>query len=89
MWAGVNDFQGLQKNFRHTCEQGDEVDGYGWVQYDARSGGTQKVADRGNGVDLVMEWRKVEGGQHGGHWGVRITGTPREDGMYARAVAIV
>ncbi|RPB25421.1 mannosyl-oligosaccharide glucosidase [Terfezia boudieri ATCC MYA-4762] len=79
MWAGVNDYQWLQKNFRHTCEQGDEVDGYGWVQYDVRTGGTQKVADRGNGVDLVFELRKVEGGQHGGHWGVRVKGTPRRD----------
>lgn len=80
MWAGVDDFQNFQKGFRHTCEQADELDGYGWEEYDVRTGGRQVVRDRGNGVDLQMEWRKVEGGSEGGHWGVRVTGTVRKDG---------
>ena len=65
MWAGVNDFEGLTKNFRHTCEQHDELEGYGWEEYEPRSGGRQVVRDKGNGIDLEMEYRKVEGGENG------------------------
>lgn len=65
MWSGMNDFSGMQDNFRHTCEQHDNLDSYGWEEYDARTGGTQVVRDKGNQIDLEMEWRKVEGGSHG------------------------
>ncbi|KAF8471981.1 glycoside hydrolase [Kalaharituber pfeilii] len=79
MWAGVDNFFGIRDQFRHTCEQDDDLDGYGWEEYDVRKGGRQVVKDKGNKIDLEMEWRKVKGGQHGGHWGVRIKGTPRPD----------
>ena len=65
MWSSVNDFSTMQENFRHTCEQHDDLESYGWEEYDARIGGRQVVRDRGNQIDLEMEWRKVEGGSHG------------------------
>lgn len=53
--------------------------GYGWDEYDVRQGGRQTIHDAGNKLDLTTEFVKFPGGQHGGSWGVRIKGTPRED----------
>ena len=64
--------------FRHTCEQ-HELDGYGWDEYDVRSGGRQTIHDPANRIDITTEFIKFPGGQHGGNWGARIKGTPRED----------
>jgi mannosyl-oligosaccharide glucosidase len=64
--------------FRHTCEQ-HELDGYGWDEYDVRSGGRQTIHDPANQVDITTEFVKFPGGEHGGSWGARIKGTPRED----------
>jgi mannosyl-oligosaccharide glucosidase len=65
-------------DFRHTCEQ-HELDGYGWDEYDVRTGGRQTIHDPSNKLDLTTEFVKVPGGTHGGSWGVRIKGTPRAD----------
>lgn len=53
--------------------------GYGWDEYDVRHGGRQTIHDAGNSIDITTEFVKIPGGQHGGSWGVRIKGTPRED----------
>lgn len=53
--------------------------GYGWDEYDVRQGGRQTIHDSGNKLDLTTEFVKFPGGEHGGSWGVRIKGTPRED----------
>lgn len=65
-------------DFRHTCEQ-NEMAGYGWDEYDVRHGGRQTIHDEGNSIDITTEFVKIPGGQHGGSWGVRIKGTPREN----------
>lgn len=53
--------------------------GYGWDEYDTRSGGRQTIHDTENMIDITTEFVKVPGGEHGGHWGARISGKPRED----------
>ena len=53
--------------------------GYGWDEYDVRQGGRQTIHDAGNQIDMVTEFVKFPGGDHGGGWGARIRGTPRED----------
>ena len=52
--------------------------GYGWDEYDVRKGGRQTIHDAGNHIDIQTEFAKVPGGAHGGSWGVRIRGVPRE-----------
>ncbi|KAK5162459.1 hypothetical protein LTR04_003695 [Oleoguttula sp. CCFEE 6159] len=79
LWAKVEDFQSVQQNFRHTCEQSDDMAGYGWDEYDVRTGGRQSIHDPANSLDLTTEFVKFPGGQHGGSWGVRIKGTPRDN----------
>ena len=66
-------------DFRHTCEQHEGMAGYGWDEYDVRHGGRQTVHDAGNSIDITTEFVKIPGGKHGGSWGVRVKGTPRED----------
>jgi mannosyl-oligosaccharide glucosidase len=53
--------------------------GYGWDEYDVRYGGRQIIHDEGNKIDITTEFVKIPGGKHGGNWGVRVKGTPRED----------
>ena len=53
--------------------------GYGWDEYDVRDGGRQTIHDAGNNIDITTEFVKIAGGLHGGNWGLRIKGTPRED----------
>jgi mannosyl-oligosaccharide glucosidase len=60
--------------FRYTCEQGDDIHGYGWDEYDARVGGIQSIHDEGNHVDITTSWVKIPGGAHGGSWAARIKG---------------
>lgn len=55
------------------------MDGYGWDEYDVRHGGRQTIHDAGNMIDIITEFVKIPGGQHGGSWGVRIKGKPRDD----------
>lgn len=66
-------------DFRHTCEQHEGMAGYGWDEYDVREGGRQIIHDAGNNIDITTEFIKIPGGSHGGSWGVRIKGTPRDD----------
>jgi mannosyl-oligosaccharide glucosidase len=75
IWARVDDFQTAQNSFRHSCEQSDDMAGYGWEEYDARTGGRQVVYDRHNGIDLVTEFAKTDDGLH---WGLRVKGQLRQ-----------
>ncbi len=65
--------------FRYTCEQNEGMAGYGWEEYDTRQGGRQTIYDAGNKIDITTEFVKFPGGEHGGGWGVRVRGVPRED----------
>ncbi|XMA12151.1 hypothetical protein WAI453_004942 [Rhynchosporium graminicola] len=78
MWSRVDNYQDVQNNFRHTCEQGDDMKGYGWDQFDARTGGQQNIYDEGNGINIRTQFVKIPGGSNGGSWAVRVRGTVRE-----------
>ena len=64
---------------RYTCEQGEDIHGYGWDEYDARSGGVQTIHDEGNNIDITTTFVKIPGGTHGGSWAARIKGELRSD----------
>jgi mannosyl-oligosaccharide glucosidase len=53
--------------------------GYGWDEFDARTGGQQTIYDEGNGIDIKTTFVKVPGGGNGGSWATRIRGTVRKD----------
>ncbi|KAB2581295.1 Glycoside hydrolase family 63 [Lasiodiplodia theobromae] len=79
LWSRVEDYRTVQDNFRHTCEQHEGMAGYGWDEYDPRTGGKQTIHDAGNQIDITTEFVKVPGGEHGGSWGLRVKGNPRDD----------
>ena len=81
LWARVEDYNSVQDNFRYTCEQHEGMAGYGWSEYDARTGGVQTIHDAGNQIDITTSFFKdtsAAAGDKGGNWGVRIRGVPRE-----------
>lgn len=54
--------------------------GYGWDNYDPRTGGSQTIHDAGNGLDMQTDFVKfTDRGDNGGSWGARIRGSLRED----------
>ncbi|KAL7922393.1 glycoside hydrolase family 63 protein [Trichoderma austrokoningii] len=79
MWGRAEGYQDIQQLFRYTCEQGQDIHGYGWDEFDARTGGVQTIHDEGNGLDVTISFIKVPGGSHGGSWGARIKATVRDD----------
>ncbi|KAI9338229.1 glycoside hydrolase [Obelidium mucronatum] len=78
MWHGVGDYSGF-RNIRHTCEQGDNLEAYAWLEHDGRSYGSQTIKDGANNVAIKTEFVKVAGGSNGGEWTVRISGTPIDE----------
>ncbi|KAJ3025693.1 UNVERIFIED_CONTAM: Processing alpha glucosidase I [Siphonaria sp. JEL0065] len=78
MWHGVLDFTGF-RNIRHTCEQGDKLEKYAWLEHNGRNFGSQTIEDGANNVLIKTEFVKVPGGKHGGEWSVRISGTPIDE----------
>ncbi|PNY28129.1 Uncharacterized protein TCAP_01938 [Tolypocladium capitatum] len=79
MWGRIESYEDVKDGFRYTCEQGEDMRGYGWDEYDARNGGTQTIHDEGNKIDLTTSFIKVPGGSHGGSWAARIKGQLRND----------
>lgn len=79
MWVKADNFQDVQHNFRHTCEQNEGMAGYGWEEYDPRTGGKQVIHDAGNKIDITTSFVKIPGGAHGGSWALRVRGKPRAD----------
>lgn len=69
MW--MRQFTDMDGNLRHTCEQGDHLQGYGWIMHDGVSFGVQEIHDRD--FTLTTEFVKRMGGDHGGDWTWRIT----------------
>ncbi|RMD43454.1 hypothetical protein DV735_g1672, partial [Chaetothyriales sp. CBS 134920] len=78
LWANADSFPAFQPNLRHTCEQHQGMQGYGWDEYDNDRGGRHVIHDTGNKIDLVIEFVKVPGAA-GGSWAARVKGTLRED----------
>ncbi|KZZ96525.1 glucosidase I [Moelleriella libera RCEF 2490] len=74
MWGRIEAYNDVKDGLRYTCEQGEELHGYGWDEYDARTGGVQTFHDEGNGIDLTTSFVKIPGGRHGGSWAARIRG---------------
>lgn len=67
----MRQFSDMDVNLRHTCEQGDRLQGYGWLMHDGLTFGVQEIRD--NDFTLTTEFVKRMGGGHGGDWTWRIT----------------
>ena len=64
--------------------------GYGWDEYDVRTGGRQSIHDAGNKIDITIEFVKMlDSEAKGGGWAARVKGTPREDAIDDLRTAVV
>lgn len=63
--------------------------GYGWDEYDIRTGGRQTIHDVGSNLDITTEFAKMPGGNHGGNWGARIKGTLRSGAPETLSTTVV
>lgn len=75
-------YQKYSVETRHACDQGDNLDGYTWTEYDVREGGVQVLKDGFNNVKITTEFLKVPGGDYGGSWAARVKGEPIDKGLY-------
>lgn len=74
-WYNVDDYTGMSK-IRHTCDQQDNMRGYGWEQYDPRTGGLQVFHDeQEQKIELSTKFVKS---RDGNSWSVRINGVPKK-----------
>ncbi|KAG5970953.1 hypothetical protein E4U55_001392 [Claviceps digitariae] len=78
MWGRIETYSDVKDGLRYTCEQGQDIHGYGWDEYDARTGGVQTIHDQGNKIDITTSFVKIPGGTHGGSWAARISGKLHE-----------
>lgn len=57
---------------RHTCEQSDPLESYGWLKHDGVNFGTQEIVEKD--FTLKTQFIKRPGGENGGDWSARING---------------
>lgn len=57
--------------YRHWCEQGDNLEKYGWLQHDGRNFGIQEIID--GPFKLTTSFVKRPGGLKGGDWTARVS----------------
>ncbi|ODV87238.1 glycoside hydrolase family 63 protein [[Candida] arabinofermentans NRRL YB-2248] len=69
MWFNIEDYQSITK-MRHECKQSDNLDKYGWVNYDPRIGGRQVINDGEFKVRFTTDFVKNDEG----NWALRIKG---------------
>jgi mannosyl-oligosaccharide glucosidase len=87
LWFSTADYKSVSR-IRHACEQGDDLQGYTWTEYDPSSGGVQVISDPLNNVKITTEFLKVPGGDHGGSWASRIKGEPLDKTKPSRVSVI-
>lgn len=61
--------------YRHQCDQGDNLEQYGWREHDGRNFGVQVIVDKF--IQLETSFVTRLGGNHGGDWTARIQVLPR------------
>uniref|UniRef100_A0AAR2IP76 Mannosyl-oligosaccharide glucosidase n=1 Tax=Pygocentrus nattereri TaxID=42514 RepID=A0AAR2IP76_PYGNA len=75
------------KHLQHTCEQGDHLQGYGWLMHDGLNFGVQEIHD--SDFTLTTEFVKRMGGEHGGDWTWRITAKQHSSAPQAPVVSLM
>ncbi|MBN3311141.1 MOGS glucosidase, partial [Amia calva] len=74
-------------NLRHTCEQGDRLQSYGWLMHDGVSFGIQEIRD--TDFTLTTEFVKRTGGEHGGDWTWRVTAKQQSSTPQAPMISLL
>lgn len=70
MWYFPRQLRPDGSGIRHWCEEGDNLDRYGWIEHDGRTFGYQEIED--GPFHITTSFIKNPGGNHGGDWTARI-----------------
>ncbi|KAK4002984.1 hypothetical protein OUZ56_004773 [Daphnia magna] len=73
-------------NLRHLCDQGDNLEQYGWKEHDGRNFGVQVIIDKF--IQLETSFVTKLGGNHGGDWTARIQVEPRMKELKGQQVTL-
>ena len=74
IYWGFNFIIKLVNLVRHLCEQGDNLERYGWLEHDGRNFGVQEIMDKF--IKLNTSFVTKPGGEHGGDWTAKIRVEP-------------
>lgn len=85
MW--MRQFSDYDMNLRHTCEQDDHLQSYGWLMHDGMTFGVQEIRD--NNFILTTEFVKRMGGDNGGDWTWRITAKQHSSAAKAPVISLM
>lgn len=69
MWLGVKDGRYFM---RHVCQDGDDLQTYGWNKHNGRDYGHQILIDHGMTLSTSFLKSKVDGSGYGGDWAFRV-----------------
>ncbi|KAF4530717.1 hypothetical protein B566_EDAN013317 [Ephemera danica] len=83
MWYSPRHLQQGAQGIRHWCEQGDNLERYGWLEHDGIYFGEQELRD--GPLAINTSFVKRPGGLHGGDWSARI----RAVGEFPQEVALL
>ncbi len=72
VWFNADDLSGIS-NARHFCNQHDDLNSFGWTNYDPRIGGTEFISDNNAKLNLTFNFIKTPNGKN---WGVKVKGVP-------------
>jgi len=67
MWLNKENSNAL----RHTCEQGDKLDKYGWNFHNGLDYASEQIID--GDLNLATDFVKQSGGNYGGDWAARVS----------------
>nr|SVE75633.1 EOG090X02G1 [Daphnia hispanica] len=73
-------------NLRHLCDQGDNLEQYGWKEHDGKNFGVQVIIDKF--IQLETSFITKLGGNHGGDWTARIHVEPRMKELVGQEVTL-
>uniref|UniRef100_A0A8C4NBP6 Mannosyl-oligosaccharide glucosidase n=1 Tax=Eptatretus burgeri TaxID=7764 RepID=A0A8C4NBP6_EPTBU len=76
MW--MEQGQSVPGSLRHACDQGDDLERYGWLAHDGVNFGQQEILERD--FSLSTDYVKRPGGEHGGDWSWRIAVKQKRNG---------
>lgn len=73
MWFGAHNPLTVDQ-LRHSCEEGDGLDSYGWTRHDGTNYGEQTLIDSKTDLKLTTTFIKHQRGANGGEWVTRLSG---------------
>ncbi|KAJ9596409.1 hypothetical protein L9F63_012572 [Diploptera punctata] len=87
MWYFPQQLRPDGGGIRHWCEEGDNLNRYGWTEHDGRTFGIQEIQD--GPFLLTTSFIKKPGGNHGGDWTARISITTPHDQFIGQQLSII